>query len=95
MIYYPASSVFLSSDELDYISGGSSSAGAALSVVGAMIAVVNAMNVISIKHELRENAPEKSNIPLTFDAYNAYMETPYGSLMMISSMVLLVGGIIL
>ena len=94
MIYYPASSVFLSSDELDYISGGSSSAGAALSVVGAMIAVVNAMNVIS-KHELRENAPEKSNIPLTFDAYNAYMEKPYGSLMMISSMVLLVGGIIL
>ena len=95
MICYPASSSILSADEIEYISGGSSDAGAVFSLVGAVFSVINAINVVNIKNDLREKNPDKDNVALTRDAYNAYMEKPYGSLMMISSVVLLIGGIAL
>lgn len=95
MICYPASSSILSADEIEYISGGASDAGAVFSLVGAVFSIINAINVVNIKHDLREKNPDKDNVALTRDAYNAYMEKPYGSLMMISSVALLIGGIAL
>ena len=90
MICYPASSSILSADEIEYISGGSSGTGAVFSLVGAVFSVINAINVVNIKHDLREKNPDKDNVALTRDAYNAYMEKPYGRLKMVRSVVLLV-----
>lgn len=59
MICYPASSSILSADEIEYISGGSSDAGAVFSLVGAVFSVINAINVVNIKHDLREKIPTK------------------------------------
>lgn len=95
MIQYPSSFAPISDEEMEYTVGGTSSAGAACAVSGFVISMVAALDVLAIKKDLRQQNPDRDNLLLTVDAYNSYMEKPYGMLMMVSGMFLTVAGLIL
>ena len=94
MIAYPNSYVALSGDEIEYIEGGASTAGIAVSFAGCVLSIINAVSVVHIKQDLRKQEPDKDNVLLTLDAYNTYIQKPYGALMMVTGMALFVGGLI-
>ena len=95
MIQYPNSFAPISDEDIEYTVGGTSSAGAACSIAGFVFSMIAAFGVVAIKKDLRQQNPDKDNILLTLDAYNAYMEKPYGMLMTVSGMVLTIAGFIL
>jgi hypothetical protein len=95
MIQYPGSFASISDEEMEYTTGGATSVGLVCSLAATIVTLGTIFDVRAIKEDLRKQNPDKDNSLLTIDAYNVYMEKPYGLLMMISSTALACAGLIL
>lgn len=95
MIQYPDSFSPISDEEMEYTTGGATSVGLVCSLAATIVTLRTVVDVSAIKKNLREQNPDKDSVSLTIDAYNVYMEKPYGLLMMVSSTALAFAGIIL
>lgn len=94
MICYPDSFSVLSADEIAYTQGGASAASLSLTAAGVVVSIINSANVISIEMNLLKKNPDYDTSLLAMDAYNIYMERPYGKLMMVTGVVLGVTGLV-
>ena len=92
---YPAQFAPLSDDEMVYTTGGDSNTRSLVTFTSLTLSVVNAICVVGIKRKLKPQYPDDGNIILTLRAFNAYMSTPYGLMMELASMGLLIGGLFL
>lgn len=92
---YPAQFAPLSDDEMIYTTGGDSNTQSLVTFTSLTLSVVNTIYVVSIKRKLKPQYPDDSNIALTLRAFNAYMSTPYGLMMELASIGLLIGGLFL
>lgn len=95
MLNYPNSYTSIDADEFEYLTGGATELGLTCSIANIGISLMILFDTYHIKRELRSQNPERSNALLTLDACNAYMEKPYGKMMMVTSTILLVCGVIL